>query len=174
MSISVHTWFLTALIRLNRNHSVGARGARASRVRLTASRRQLRSTHLEPPVSDQRWVEEVCGATPQTTRRRRVLPIAYGIVTAEGWSFPEEREFLLPFGWVMNNSKSTPHLDPLPSSDVGRGNPITPIRRTSSWVTDRDRAFPLPFTRGEDQGEGLVRRPFVSLTKWHCNKGGTG
>ena len=58
------------------------------------------------------------------------------------------------------------HLDPLPSSDVGRGNPKTTVSRTSAWVTERDRIFPLPFARGEDQGEGLIRRPFVSLTKW--------
>ena len=43
-----------------------------------------------------------------------------------------------------------------------------PICRTSSWVTERVRIFPLPFTRGEDQGEGLIRRPLVSLTKWRC------
>ena len=60
----------------------------------------------------------------------------------------------------------TPLLDPLPSSNDGRGNPITPVSRTRSWFTEGDRMFPLPFTRGEDQGEGLIRRPFVSLTKW--------
>ena len=44
-------------------------------------------------------------------------------------------------------------LDPLPSSDVGRGNPITPIIGALAWVTKRDEVFPLSFTRGEDQGE---------------------
>ena len=66
----------------------------------------------------------------------------------------------------MNSSKNTPHLDPLPSSDEGRGNPITPISGALAWVTKRDEVFPLPFTRGEDQGEGLIRRRFVSLAEW--------
>ena len=41
-----------------------------------------RRADLESPFSNRRWVAEDCGATPQTTRRRRVLPIAFGIVTA--------------------------------------------------------------------------------------------
>ena len=40
----------------------------------------------------------------------------------------------LPFSQAVNGS--TPHLDPLPSSDEGRGNPITPISRASAWVTE--------------------------------------
>ena len=38
-------------------------------------------------------------------------------------------------------------------------------------MTEGNRIFPLPFTRGEDQGEGLIQRPFVSLTKWQCPQG---
>ena len=72
---------------------------------------------------------------------------------------------------VMQTSKFTPHLDPLPSSDEGRGNQLTPFGHASAWVTERDQVFPLPFTRGEDQGEGLLRRPFVSLTKWRWGQG---
>ena len=93
--------------------------------------------------------------------------------------------FPLPFGrgegqgegltrcWVhscgvrQNHTRpNTPHLDPLPSSDEGRGNPIAPVSRIRSWFTEGDRILPFPFTRGEDQDEGLIRRPFVSLTKW--------
>ena len=40
-----------------------------------------------------------------------------------------------------------------------------PVSRARVWVTEGDWIFPLPFTRGEDQSEGLIRRPFVSLTK---------
>ena len=47
----------------------------------------------------------------------------------------------------------TPHLDPLPSSDEGRGNPAASVRRTPVSVCERDAPFPLPFGRGEDQGE---------------------
>src|SRR5437762_11584053 len=50
-------------------------------------------------------------------------------------------------------SSNTPHLDPLPSADEGRGRPIALVRRTSVWVNERGRIFPLPFRRGEDQGE---------------------
>ena len=56
----------------------------------------------------------------------------------------------------------------LPSSDEGRGSPLAPVSRTRAWVTEGARIFPLPFTRGEDQCEGLIRRPVVSLTKWQC------
>jgi hypothetical protein len=45
------------------------------------------------------------------------------------------------------------------------------VRRTLGCVTERGRIFPLPFKRGEDQGEGLIRRPFVSLTKWPWRRG---
>ena len=96
----------------------------------------------------------------------------------------------------MNDSKNTPHLDPLPSSDEGRGNPIAPINRARAWATEGDRIFPLPCVfalsphkppltnqgeeglggegqtaPGEDQGEGLVRRLFVSLTNWQWGRG---
>ena len=60
------------------------------------------------------------------------------------------------------------HLDPLPSSDEGRGNPAASIERKPVSVGERDAPFPLPFRRGEDQGEGLLRRSFVSVTKWKC------
>ena len=70
----------------------------------------------------------------------------------------------------MKSSKNTPHLDPLPSSDEGRGNPRAHVSRTRAWVTESDRIFHLPCTRGEDQGEGLIRRPLVSLTKWPCRR----
>src|SRR6266513_1078803 len=55
------------------------------------------------------------------------------------------------------------HLDPLPSSDEGRGNAIASLRRSSAWVSERGRIFPLSFRRGEDQGEGLIQWTFVSL-----------
>jgi hypothetical protein len=58
----------------------------------------------------------------------------------------------------MKSSKNTPHLDPLPSADEGRGSPLASAGRTSACVTECGRIFPLPFKRGEDQGEGLIRR----------------
>src|ERR1041384_6210271 len=69
----------------------------------------------------------------------------------------------------MKDLQTTPHLDPLPSSDEGRGNPAVSVKRThvvrlrTHWRSER---FPLPFGRGEDQGEGLLWKTFVSLTKW--------
>ena len=77
----------------------------------------------------------------------------------------------LLFNQAMNGTKSTPHLDPLPSSDEGRGNPITPFSHASAFSIERDQVFPLPFTRGEDQGEGLIRRPIVFLTMWQYERG---
>ena len=65
----------------------------------------------------------------------------------------------------MQSSIGTPHLDPLPSSDEGRGNPIAPASRAPAWVAKRDLIFPLSFTRGEHQGEGLIRRPFDAPAK---------
>src|SRR6185436_7553761 len=50
-------------------------------------------------------------------------------------------------------SSNTPRLDPLPSSDEGRGNAIGSVRRSSACGTERGRIFPHPFRRGEDQGE---------------------
>src|ERR1041384_8776193 len=72
----------------------------------------------------------------------------------------------------MKDLQTTPHLDPLPSSDEGRGNPAVSVKRTpvvrlrTHWRSER---FPLPFGRGEDQGEGLLWKTFVSLTKWKCS-----
>ena len=57
------------------------------------------------------------------------------------------------------------HLDPLPSSDEGRGNTAASVQRTEISVCERDARFPLPFGRGEDQGEGLLQKTFVSLPK---------
>src|SRR5438876_1348777 len=37
------------------------------------------------------------------------------------------------------------HLDPLPLTDEGRGNPIASPRRISAWVAEYGRIFPLPF-----------------------------
>src|ERR1041385_4726713 len=68
----------------------------------------------------------------------------------------------------MKYLQNTPHLDPLPSSDEGRGNPAVSFGRTSLCVGERSARFPLPFGRGEDQGEGLVRQTLASLTKWKC------
>src|SRR6266852_3389116 len=72
----------------------------------------------------------------------------------------------------MKYLQNTPHLDPLPSSDEGRGNPAVSVKRTPVCVCERSARFPLPFGRGEDQGEGLLRKTFVSLTKWKWGRGG--
>ena len=56
----------------------------------------------------------------------------------------------------MKYLQNTPHLDPLPSSDEGRGNPAVPVKRNPVCVCERSARFPLPFGRGEDQGEGGV------------------
>ena len=56
---------------------------------------------------------------------------------------------------VSTMSMPRAHLDPLPSSDEGRGKPTAPDGIVLSWLTEipkRERAFPLPFGRGEDQG----------------------
>src|SRR5438093_4023938 len=66
----------------------------------------------------------------------------------------------------MKYLQNTPHLDPLPSSDEGRGNPAVSVKRTPICVRERSARFPLPFRRGEDQGEGLLQKTFPSLTKW--------
>src|ERR1041384_4528478 len=71
----------------------------------------------------------------------------------------------------MKYLENTPHLDPLPSSDEGRGNPAVSFKRTSVCVGERSARFPLPFGRGEDQGEGLVRQTLASLTKWKWGRG---
>src|SRR6266436_3773392 len=71
----------------------------------------------------------------------------------------------------MKYLQNTPHLDPLPSSDEGRGNLAVSFKRTSVCVGERSARFPLPFGRGEDQGEGLVRQTFASLTKWEWGRG---
>src|SRR5258706_16271128 len=71
----------------------------------------------------------------------------------------------------MKYLQNTPHLDPLPSSDEGRGNPAVSVKRTPVCVCERSARFPLPFGRGEDQGEGLLSPTFVSLSKWKCPKG---
>src|SRR5882724_3839849 len=68
----------------------------------------------------------------------------------------------------MKYLQNTPHLDPLPSSDEGRGNPAVSAKRTPICVRERRVRFPLPFRRGEDQGEGLLQKTFSSLTKWKC------
>ena len=63
---------------------------------------------------------------------------------------------------------NTPHLDPLPSSDERRGNPTVSVKRTPVCVRERSGRFPLPFRRGEEQGEGLLRKTFPSITRWRC------
>src|SRR6266446_6763471 len=73
-----------------------------------------------------------------------------------------------PFSKAMKYLQNTPHLDPLPSSDEGRGNPAVSVKRTPICVRERSARFPLPFRRGEDQGEGLLQKTFFSLTKWKC------
>ena len=40
---------------------------------------------------------------------------------------------------------NTPHLDPLPSSDEGRGNPAASVRRAPVCDCERRARFPLPF-----------------------------
>src|SRR5437867_6825437 len=72
----------------------------------------------------------------------------------------------------MKYLQNTPHLDPLPSSDEGRGNPAVSVKRTPVCVCERSARFPLPFGRGEDKGEGLLWKTFVSLTKWQNNSSG--
>ena len=69
-------------------------------------------------------------------------------------------------GLPVSPLQNTPHLGPLPSSDEGRGNPAASLKRTPVKVCERGAPFPLPFGRGEDQGEGLLRKAFVSLVKW--------
>ena len=64
---------------------------------------------------------------------------------------------------------NTPHLDPLPSSDEGRGNPAVSVQRAPVSVGERDAPFPLPFRRGEDQGEGLLCKTFASLIQSHSD-----
>src|SRR6185369_10695361 len=67
----------------------------------------------------------------------------------------------------MKCLQNTPHLDPLPSSDEGRGNPSVSVNRPrSAPARERSAGFPLPFRRGEDQGEGLLQKTLSSLTKW--------
>jgi hypothetical protein len=56
----------------------------------------------------------------------------------------------------MKCLQNTPHLDPLPSSDEGRGNPAVSVKRTPVCDRERSARFPLPFRRGEDKGEGLL------------------
>src|SRR6266536_3229477 len=62
----------------------------------------------------------------------------------------------------MKHLENTPHLDPLPSSDEGRGNPAVSVKRTPLCVCERSARFPLPFGRGEDQGEGLLCLKYAS------------
>src|SRR5947208_16021379 len=69
----------------------------------------------------------------------------------------------------MKYLQNTPHLDPLPSSDEGRGNPASSVKHTLVCVSERSARFPLPLGRGEDQGEGLLWTTFVSSTKWKCS-----
>ena len=57
-------------------------GAHASRVLPAASRRRIVNTILAHRSVCEKWSDEVCGETPQTTRRRRVLPFFYYIVPA--------------------------------------------------------------------------------------------
>ena len=42
------------------------------------------------------------------------------------------------------------------------------VKRTQVSVCERDVPFPLPFRRGEDQGEGLIRQSLVCLNKRRC------
>ena len=76
------------------------------------------------------------------------------------------RDMTLNCGLLFSPLPNTPHLDPLPSSDEGRGNPVAFVVRTPISVCECDAPFPLPFRRGEDQGEGLLRKIFVSLANW--------
>src|SRR5437867_3084163 len=71
----------------------------------------------------------------------------------------------------MKYLQNTPHLDPLPSSDEGRGNPAVFVKRTPVCACERSACFPLPFGKGEDQGEALLWKTYVSLTKWKWGRG---
>ena len=64
----------------------------------------------------------------------------------------QHRYFLVVQGHPARKSSGSSHLDPLPSSDEGRGNPIVPVRRTSAWVTERS-DLSSPLQKGRDQGE---------------------
>src|SRR6266404_4321393 len=76
-----------------------------------------------------------------------------------------------PFSKAMKYLQNTPHLDPLPSSDEGRGDPAVSVKRTPVCVCERSVRFPLPFGSGEDQGEGLHWEALGSLTKWKWGRG---
>ena len=108
---------------------------------------------------------------PEFVRARTgCFPLPFG--RGEGQGEGLTRCWVHSCGVRQNHTRpNAPHLDPLPSSDEGRGNPIAAVSRARVWFTEGDRIFPLPFTRGEDQGEGLIRRPFVSLTKWPTSEG---
>jgi hypothetical protein len=49
-------------------------GAHASRVRVRASRPNFRRTRCRKLPAEKSWCAEIFGATPKTTRQRRVLP----------------------------------------------------------------------------------------------------
>src|SRR5262245_7984169 len=53
----------------------------------------------------------------------------------------------------------TPQLDPTAS-----------VACTLIGICERAARLPLPFRRGEDQGEGLIRRFYPCLTKWKCSE----
>src|SRR5438045_3341984 len=74
----------------------------------------------------------------------------------------------------MKFRNDTPHLDPLPSSDEGRGNTDASNGLKRVGVSEDVAFFPLPIGWGEDQGEGLLRQTFVSFTKLigHRNREG--
>ena len=71
------------------------------------------------------------------------------------------RDMKLNSGLPLSPLPNTPHLDPLPSSDEGRGNPAASVQPTPvsvCEVCERDALFPLPFGRGEDQSENSQKR----------------
>ena len=63
---------LNSEVEMNRGEFV--LGAHASRVQVSASRRNRRSTNFAPPGLPEKMTDESLGATPKLTRRTRVLP----------------------------------------------------------------------------------------------------
>src|SRR5437763_1920277 len=83
----------------------------------------------------------------------------------------QHQHFFPVQGRIARFESGSSHLDPLPSSDEGRGNPAVCVNRIPVCVCERSARFPLPFGRGEDQGEGWLWKTFVSLTKWKWSRG---
>src|SRR6185369_5761359 len=85
--------------------------------------------------------KRICGLVEN---RRPILPLPRGegerdVRVSKGRAFKE---------WFMKCLQNTPHLDPLPSSDEGRGNAIGSVRRSSACGSERGRIF-LPPSEGE-------------------------